>query len=104
MLFDSRARDEPSHLSRIIFPKALALPLQTLFRLLKFAGRASPRSINIIMTHPDQDQIRKSLAREQLTDLSGKITRAEDLSKKIWPVPFVINQSAAHRIQWPRVV
>src|ERR1700730_3305804 len=94
MRFGLGACNKTSHLPFIILPDARALPLQAIFRTLKFGRRTPPSPISIVMTDPDQNQVGKSLTREHFGDLPRKVACPKHATKQILPVLFVIDQRA----------
>jgi hypothetical protein len=94
----SRALNQLPHLSREIFSKVPALSLQSIFRLLQFAGWTLPRPIYIVVSDRDQNEIGKSLRRQQLANLSGEIARPQNSPKKILPLVLVIDERADARV------
>src|SRR5438067_2801726 len=88
------AANQPTNLSREIFPEATAKLLQTFLRLLKLRGNAPPDQINVVVSNRDQRQIGKTFHRQQVVNLAGEIARPKNSSEKILPLAFVIDQRA----------
>jgi hypothetical protein len=86
--------NQPTHLSREIFPETPAKFSQTILRLLKFRGNAPPGPINVVVSDRDERQIGKTFHRQQVADLSGEIARPKNSSEKILPLPFMIDERA----------
>ena len=63
-------------------------------RLRELSGRTSPRPIDIVVSNRDEDEIGKSRRCEQPADLSRKIARPENATKKILAIAFVVDKRA----------
>jgi hypothetical protein len=68
--------NQPTHLSREIFPETPAKFSQTILRLLKFRGNAPPRPINVVVSDRDERQIGETFHRQQVANLPGEIVRS----------------------------